>query len=66
MSKAFKARGLSTVALERTHTVNRSTLPERRPNPIDLKGGEPLAGSGFEAEEPENSFGSDIPEAEVA
>jgi hypothetical protein len=46
--------------------VDSNTLLERRPDSIDLKGGEPLAGSGFEAEEPDTGFSSDFSEAEEA
>ena len=46
--------------------MNSNTPPERTPNHIDLTGGEPLAGSGFEAEEPDGRFGEDVPEAEEA
>jgi hypothetical protein len=46
--------------------VNSNTLPKRTSDPIDPTGGEPLAGSGFEAEEPDGRFGSDVTEAAEA
>ena len=45
--------------------MNSNSLPEATP-PYDLKGGEPLAGSGFEAEEPDRGFSPDAIEAEEA
>jgi hypothetical protein len=64
--EGLTARALSTIALERTSTVNSNTLPKRTSDPIDPTGGEPLAGSGFEAEEPDGRFGSDVTEAAEA
>jgi hypothetical protein len=46
--------------------VNSNSLPETTSNPVDLQGGEPLAGSGFEAEEPDDGFSPDGNNAEVA
>lgn len=46
--------------------MNSNSLPETTLNAVDLQGGEPLDGSGFEAEEPDNRFGSDVPDPEEA
>jgi hypothetical protein len=64
--EGLKPRALPTVALERTFTVNSDSLPETTSNAVDVQGGEPLAGSGFEAEEPDDGFSPDASEAEVA
>ena len=64
--EGLTARAFPTVALERTSTVNSNSLSETTSNPVDLQGGEPLAGSGFEAEESDDRFGPDVPKAEVA
>jgi hypothetical protein len=46
--------------------VNSNSLPKTTSNVLDLQGGEPLAGSGFEAEEPDDGFSPHAIEAEEA
>lgn len=42
--------------------LNSNDLDRKTRSAIDLLGGEPLAGSGFESETPESGFDADEPE----